>query len=166
MISPQYDFGTKNRRRAFWARPPTGNCFFSLSKSRIANYPYLPGNFSKFIFAFFAITYENFARFTPLTRFFPNRDDPLQQAYIEQNFAQQIQHDRNVGPNRSVCAMQQSRSRLLVVFLQNMSRDYLPRELIQPVQAGLHIVYEDHPIFKRHHGVRRHLRPKKLPSQQ
>jgi hypothetical protein len=48
------------------------------------------------------------------------------------------------------------------VFLQNISRDDLPREFIQLVQASFHVMHEDDSIFKRHHSVRRHLRPEEL----
>jgi hypothetical protein len=40
----------------------------------------------------------------------------------------------------------------LIVFLQNISRDDLPREFIQLVQASFHVMHEDDSIFKRHHS--------------
>src|ERR1700751_5300388 len=52
------------------------------------------------------------------------------------------------------------------MLLQNMTRNDLPRALIQLVQASLHVVHEDDSILKRHDSVRSHLRPEKLPPQQ
>ena len=137
--------------------------FFLLSKSRITNYEYLSGKSLEFIFAFFTTTYEIFTRFTPLTRFFPNRDDPLQQPNIEQNLGQHVQSDRNITPNCPFGAAQKPGRRCLIVLLQNVTCNDLPREFVQLIQASLHVMHEDDSIFKRDDGVRRHLRPKKFP---
>jgi len=134
--------------------PSTGACFFSLSKSRITNYSHLPGKFSKFIFCFLHHYLRNFRPFYPLDKIFSEsgRSSPAAQHRAESQ-SHQVQHDRNVGPNRSVGAMPQSGRRLLIVFLQNMSRNDLPREFVQLIQACFHVMHEDDSIFKRHHGV-------------
>jgi hypothetical protein len=126
MISPHMILLPKTEGAPFRARPLQEIAFFSLSKSRITNYEYLSGKISKFIFAFFPTTYEIFARFTPLTRFFPNWDDPLQQPNIEQNFGQYIQGDRNITPYGPFGAAQKLGRRRLIVLLQNMPRNNLP----------------------------------------
>src|ERR1700756_1075519 len=166
MISPHMILFPKTEGAPSRARPLTRDYFFLLSKSRITNYEYSSGKSSEFIFAFFTATYEIFAPFTPLTRFFPNRDDPLQQPNIKQNFGQYIQGDRNIIPNCPFGTAQKPRRCRLIMFLQNISRKDLPREFIQLVQASLHVVHEDDSIFKRDDCVRRYLRPEKFPPQQ
>jgi hypothetical protein len=146
------------------ARPLQEIVFFLLSKSRITNYEYSSGKSLEFIFAFFTTTDEIFAPFTPLTRFFPNRDDPLQQPNIEQNFGQHVQGDRNIIPNCPFGAAQKPRRCRLILFLQNISRDDLPREFIQLVQTSLHVMHEDDSIFKRDDRVRRQPASGKIPA--
>ncbi len=100
---------------------------------------------------------------TPLTRIFPNRDDPLQQPHVQQNLTQHVQHDRSVATNCLLVAMQQFRSCPPVVLLQNVPPDQLSRKFIQLSQARLHVVHKDCPIFKGDHRVRSHFANERTP---
>src|SRR5579863_40853 len=52
------------------------------------------------------------------------------------------------------------------MFLQDVTRYDLPRELIQFVERRLHVVYKDDSIFESDYRIRGHLRTKEFSTQQ